>query len=104
MRPLSKSNLPNSLNDFIADLPDWQVSADSKVLSREFIFPDFKSAFQFMSLCANLAEELNHHPDWSNSWNRVAVSLTTHSANALTQLDLTMAKAMDQFSKDVLAG
>lgn len=84
------------------DLPEWQLSADSKILSREFVFADFKSAFQFMSLCANLAEELNHHPDWANSWNKVQVSLTTHSANALTELDIAMAHAMDQFSKEIL--
>jgi 4a-hydroxytetrahydrobiopterin dehydratase len=51
-----------------------------------------------MQLCAQLAEEMDHHPDWSNSWNTVRVSLSTHSENALTLLDVEMAKAMDAFA------
>jgi 4a-hydroxytetrahydrobiopterin dehydratase len=49
-----------------------------------------------MSLCAQYAEEINHHPDWQNSWNRVAVSLSTHFVKALTELDIQLAKAMDR--------
>jgi 4a-hydroxytetrahydrobiopterin dehydratase len=55
-----------------------------------------------MTLCASFAEELDHHPDWSNSWNTVTVRLSTHSMKALTDLDITMARAMDQLSLQVL--
>ncbi|HAT39045.1 4a-hydroxytetrahydrobiopterin dehydratase [Polynucleobacter necessarius] len=48
-----------------------------------------------MTLCAQHAEELDHHPDWSNSWNKVSVGLTTHSVGTLTKLDIQLAKAMD---------
>jgi len=55
-----------------------------------------------MTLSAQYAEELDHHPDWSNSWNKVRVSLTTHSAGTLTALDIQLAKAMDAFASQVI--
>ena len=89
--------LPEDM-DFQGLLPAWRLSADAKTLSQEFIFTDFKYAFEFMTLVARYAEEIDHHPDWSNSWNRVSVRLTTHSKKGLTELDLAMARAMDQFA------
>jgi 4a-hydroxytetrahydrobiopterin dehydratase len=88
--------------DFAKTLPEWQVNLATQELERIFVFKDFKDAFQFMTLCASLAEKLDHHPDWSNSWNKVSVRLSTHSARALTELDITMARAMDQFALQVL--
>ena len=88
--------------DFAATLPDWHVNHATQELKRVFVFKDFKGAFEFMTLCANKAEELDHHPDWSNSWNTVSVRLITHSMKALTDLDFTMASAMDQFALQVL--
>lgn len=88
--------------DFAKTLPQWQFNAASQELERVFVFQDFKGAFEFMTLCANKAEELDHHPDWSNSWNEVSVRLSTHSMKALTDLDITMASAMDQFALQVL--
>jgi 4a-hydroxytetrahydrobiopterin dehydratase len=54
-----------------------------------------------MTLCAQYADQMDHHPDWSNSWNTVAVALTTHSSKGLTDLDIQMAQAMDQFALQV---
>lgn len=88
--------------DFATILPEWLVNLTTQELERVFVFKDFKGAFEFMTLCANKAEELDHHPDWSNSWNTVSVRLSTHSMKALTELDLTMARAMDQFALQVL--
>ena len=88
--------------DFASILPDWHVNHTTQALERFFVFKDFKGAFEFMTLCANKAEELDHHPDWSNSWNTVSVRLSTHSMKALTDLDLAMASAMDQFALQVL--
>jgi 4a-hydroxytetrahydrobiopterin dehydratase len=99
---LSKPNPLAKDFDFEKTLPDWQVSLSNQELARTFLFKDFKSAFQFMTLCANFAEELDHHPDWSNSWNTVSVRLSTHSMKALTDLDITLARAMDQFLLQVL--
>ena len=84
------------------ELPLWSLVAKEKAISREFIFADFKQAFAFMTLSAQYAEQINHHPDWSNSWNKVNVQLSTHSAAALTKLDVELAKAMDAFADKVM--
>ena len=84
--------------DFQNSIPLWTLDQSRKSIYREFIFTDFKQAFQFMTLCAQHAEEIDHHPDWSNSWNKVAVNLSTHSSNGLTKLDMQMASAMDLFA------
>jgi 4a-hydroxytetrahydrobiopterin dehydratase len=100
---LFKPNLLPKDFDFATVLPEWQVNLDTQELERVFLFKDFKSAFEFMALCADFAEELDHHPDWSNAWNKVSVRLSTHSLKALTELDITMASAMDQFALQILA-
>jgi 4a-hydroxytetrahydrobiopterin dehydratase len=100
---LFKPNLLPKDFDFATVLPEWQVNLDTQELERVFLFKDFKSAFEFMALCADFAEELDHHPDWSNTWNKVSVRLSTHSLKALTELDITMASAMDQFALQILA-
>ncbi len=101
MHQLPKPNLlPKDFN-FEKLLPDWRVDLTTPELTRVFVFKDFKAAFQFMTLCANFAEEIDHHPDWSNAWNTVSVRLSTHSEKALTELDITMARAMDRFALEV---
>lgn len=100
---MSKPNLLAKDFDFTKVLPDWQVNLHTQELERIFVFKDFKSAFEFMTLCADFAEELDHHPDWSNAWNKVSVRLSTHSLKALTELDIAMASAMDQFALQVSA-
>lgn len=75
---------------------DW-TRADGK-LFREFIFEDFNEAFGFMTRCALIAESLEHHPEWFNVYNRVEVKLTTHDAGGLTELDFTLAEAMDNIA------
>ena len=81
--------------DFEGAIPLWKVDLEKKKIARQFIFQNFIQAFEFMTHCASYAEELNHHPDWSNSWNTVKVELSTHSASALTELDIKMASFMD---------
>uniref|UniRef100_B1XTI6 4a-hydroxytetrahydrobiopterin dehydratase n=1 Tax=Polynucleobacter necessarius subsp. necessarius (strain STIR1) TaxID=452638 RepID=B1XTI6_POLNS len=87
--------------DLEIEIPLWALEGDGKVIKRDFAFKNFEKAFQFMILCAKYAEELDHHPDWGNSWNKVLVSLTTHSAGTLTKLDIQLAKAMDAFAIQV---
>jgi 4a-hydroxytetrahydrobiopterin dehydratase len=84
--------------DFQGSIPLWALDQSRKTIYREFIFANFQQAFEFMTLCAQRAEEIDHHPDWSNSWNKVAVHLSTHSSNGLTELDIQLARAMDVFS------
>jgi 4a-hydroxytetrahydrobiopterin dehydratase len=100
---MSKPNLLPKDFDFAKALPQWQVHLNTQEIERVFVFKDFKSAFEFMTLCAEFAEELDHHPDWSNAWNKVAVKLSTHSMKALTELDIAMASAMDQFALQISA-
>lgn len=86
-----------------AETPLWALESNGKAIHREFVFTNFQQAFEFMTLCAEYAEEIDHHPDWSNSWNKVSVSLSTHSAGTLTKLDIQLAKAMDTFAFQVSA-
>jgi 4a-hydroxytetrahydrobiopterin dehydratase len=73
--------------------PEWLHHADR--ISRSFVFSDFAEAFGFMSEIAIVAERLNHHPEWSNVWNRVDVELTTHDVAGLSELDFQLAQRMD---------
>ena len=77
-------------------LPGW--TADGEVLRRSFEFADFAEAWAFMGRVAEIAEDLQHHPDWSNSWNRVDMAVTTHSAGCLTRLDVAFVEAVDALS------
>jgi len=66
-------------------------------LSREFVFTNFTEAFAFMTRVAFLAEKLEHHPEWSNVWNKVNISLSTHDAgNVVTEKDRELARAIDE--------
>jgi 4a-hydroxytetrahydrobiopterin dehydratase len=83
-------------------LPGWTV--DRGRLHRAFAFADFTTAFSWMSACALVAEEMGHHPDWSNSYSRVTVDLTTHSIGGLTEADLTLARRMDDLARELGGG
>ena len=74
-------------------LPGWRHH--SPVLARTFRFADFSAAWGFMSRVALLAETLNHHPHWSNVYNQVEITLSTHDAGGLTERDVALAKAID---------
>lgn len=76
----------------------WTLSSDEVAISRSFIFKNFNAAFAFMTRVAMVAEKLDHHPEWSNVYKRVEVRLTTHSAGGLTDLDVKMARKMDEFA------
>lgn len=76
-------------------LPGWTASDGRDAVRRTFTFRDFNAAFAFMTRVALLAEKLDHHPEWSNVYNRVEVTLTTHDADGVTALDVTMANFMD---------
>jgi len=77
-------------------LPGWELR-DGR-LFRSFRFADFSSAFAFMTRSALRAEQLDHHPDWSNVYNRVQVTLHTHDVGGLTELDFLLAEAMSGFA------
>lgn len=77
----------------LSQLPGWSVSGDA--IEREFVFPDFVNAFEFMSGVALEAEKANHHPDWSNSYNKVNIRLTSHDSGGVTDRDLVLARAIN---------
>ena len=79
-------------------LPQWQAVEGRDAIRRTFVFKDLNAAFGFMARVALLAEQMNHHPDWTNVWNRVEVTLSTHDAGGLTELDLKLAEAMDRIA------
>lgn len=80
----------------LAELDGWELSADGLAIRKTFKFVSFARAFSFMTECALAAERLDHHPDWSNSYSRVDVKLTTHSRKRLTDRDFKLAAAMDE--------
>ena len=88
----------------LARLPQWTLAPDASSISRTFSFGTFNQAWGFMSRVALLAEKMNHHPDWSNVYSRVEVTLSTHDAGGLTDLDLRMATAMERFADHQGAG
>lgn len=77
-------------------LPDWRPEPKRDGIEREFVFADFAAAFGFMASVAILAEKADHHPEWSNVYNRVEVVLTTHDVNGLSMNDMELARYMDQ--------
>jgi 4a-hydroxytetrahydrobiopterin dehydratase len=78
-----------------SELPDWGLAEGRDALRREFRFRDFSEAWGFMARVALLAEAQDHHPEWSNVWNRVEILLTTHDAGGLSARDLRLARAID---------
>lgn len=68
-------------------------------LYRRFVFKDFKQAFAFMKKVAELAEKHNHHPKWTNEYNRVEIWLSTHEAGGITDKDRKLAKAIDELAQ-----
>jgi 4a-hydroxytetrahydrobiopterin dehydratase len=79
----------------LARLPEWTLRADRLAIERSFRFADFATAFGFIARVALLSEKHDHHPEWSNAWNRVAITLTTHDAGGLSTRDVEMAIAID---------
>jgi 4a-hydroxytetrahydrobiopterin dehydratase len=76
-------------------LPGWSPVNGREAIERNFKFRDFSEAWGFMNRVALLAESQNHHPDWSNVYNRVRIELSTHDAGGLTDNDVTLAQAID---------
>ncbi len=85
-------------NEALEALPGWTYRAERDAIERSFRFRDFSEAFAFMTRAALAAEQADHHPEWSNVWNRVDVLLTTHDVGGLTRKDVALAKRMDAFA------
>lgn len=91
----------------MTDLRGWSHDSKRDAISQTYVFQNFNSAWGFMARCALLAERMNHHPEWSNAYNRVEITLTTHDAlgkdggrGGLSELDIKMAKLMNKYAKE----
>lgn len=81
----------------LAELGGWSLQMGERdAITRAFRFEDFNAAFGFMSRVAMKADKMDHHPEWSNVYNRVAITLTTHDADGLTERDATLARFIDE--------
>jgi len=94
------------LGDLLSKSPGmgWELLQDRDAIKKVFFFIDFAQAFRWMGSVADLAEEMNHHPEWFNVYNRVEVTLTTHDADGLSANDLEMASKMDRLEAELLSG
>ncbi len=80
----------------LKDLPHWKDVQGRDAIMRKFEFKDFNQAFGFMARVALLAEKMDHHPEWSNVYNQVEITLTTHDCNGLSARDVALAEAIDR--------
>jgi 4a-hydroxytetrahydrobiopterin dehydratase len=88
----------DALEEALAALALWSFDEARAGIARSFRFRDFNEAFAFMTRVALAAEQADHHPEWSNVWNRVDIFLTTHSESGFTAKDAALAKRIDGFA------
>ena len=88
----------NARRQKLAGLNGWKEEANRDAISKEFRFADFNQAFAFMTQIALKAERMDHHPEWSNVYNRVSVLLSTHECGGLSERDIEMARFIDTLS------
>ena len=82
----------------LAKLSGWSEVAGRDAIAKTFVFKDFNAAFGFMTRAALVAEKMDHHPEWSNVYKTVEVTLSTHDAGGVTELDVQLAGAMDRIA------
>ena len=82
----------------LAKLGGWSEVKDRDAITRKFVFKDFNEAFGFMTRAALIAEKMDHHPEWFNVYKTVDVTLSTHDAGGLTELDVKLAETMNRLA------
>jgi 4a-hydroxytetrahydrobiopterin dehydratase len=82
----------------LTELKDWRELSGRDAIAKKFVFKDFNQAFGFMTRVALAAEKMDHHPEWSNVYKTVDVTLSTHDSGGITDKDIALAKAMDKFA------
>jgi 4a-hydroxytetrahydrobiopterin dehydratase len=95
---------PEEREAALTGLDRWSLDEARDGIGRSFRFRDFSEAFAFMTRVALAAEQADHHPEWSNVWNRVDILLTTHSAGGLTSKDIELAKRIDAIAGQLALG
>ena len=86
------------LRNFWRKLAGWTEVAGRDAISKKFVFKDFNQAFGFMTRAALVAEKMDHHPEWFNVYKTVEVTLATHDAGGVTELDVKLATEMDRLA------
>ncbi len=93
------TKLPGSeISVALQQLDGWSLTGDENAIYKKFVFKNFNEAFGFITQAALQAEKLNHHPEWSNVYKIVDVTLTTHDADGITELDIKLATFMNGIS------
>ena len=82
----------------LAQLAGWKDASGRDAITKTFVFADFNAAFGFMTRVALVAEKMDHHPEWSNVYKTVEVTLSTHDAGGVTGLDIALAEAMERIA------
>lgn len=90
---------PDRRKHALGELRGWASVDGRDAITRTFTFTDFNEAWGFMTRAALVAEKMDHHPEWTNVWNKVTVTLSTHDAGGLTERDLELAHAMDRLAR-----
>ena len=98
MKNLNKSQ---DIESFLKKNSDWAKVKGRSAIRRSYAFKDFSAAFAFMTRSAMVAEQMNHHPEWFNVYNKVDVTLSTHDAGGVTEKDFTLAAKMDALAKKI---
>jgi 4a-hydroxytetrahydrobiopterin dehydratase len=96
---MTKKLEANARKTALAELGHWHEVKGRDAISRKFEFKDFNEAFGFMARTALLAERMDHHPEWFNVYKTVEVTLSTHDAGGVTENDIRMAKAMEEYAR-----
>lgn len=99
MAKVKKLNESQDIESFLKKNKSWKKVKGRSALQKSFVFENFNEAFGFMSRVALKAEQMNHHPEWFNVYNRVDVILSTHDAGGITELDIKLATFIDKVSK-----
>jgi len=89
---------PEARDEALATLSGWRLAEGREAIAKRFVFADFSEAFGFMTRVALKAEAMDHHPEWFNVYKTVEVTLATHDAGGLTELDIKLAAAMDRLA------
>jgi 4a-hydroxytetrahydrobiopterin dehydratase len=89
---------PEARKAALAKVPGWSEVAGRDAIAKKFVFKDFNAAFGFMTRAALVAEKLDHHPEWFNVYKTVEVTLSTHDAGGVTELDVKLAEAMNKIA------
>lgn len=90
----------NELSTLLKELPGWKTDDSGTSIHRSLKFADFNEAFGFMTRVAIKAQEMDHHPEWSNVYSKVEITLSTHEAKGLTSRDAKLARFIDSIAKN----